>query len=330
MRWHTIDGRHPSRTFTLKADAERFLRQTIVDKERYGLDVGRRDETLRSVIKLWWPSTERSVKPRTAERYAQHLKWIEEHPIADLPLTRLDFDAVQGFIDDLAPRLSPKTISGTYGVLNLILAAAAKRRMLAKRIDKPALPRAKKPPLVIPTRHEVEALAEASDARLHVPILLAGYCGLREGELLALHRADVHLDKHLVFVHQARNKTSGALESTKTDRSRNVYLPTRVLDALREHLEEYPDDVLVVPVSASVLQKSWEVARARCGLQRVRFHDLRHAAASMMIAAGLSVAQVSEQLGHANATMTLNTYAHLWPHSFTEAIQRMDAYLGQD
>jgi integrase len=124
----------------------------------------------------------------------------------------------------------------------------------------------------------------------------------------------------------ARNKTSGAHEETKTERIRRVYLPARAAEALEAHMGEYPGE-LVVPVSASVLQKSWERARRSCGLERVRFHDLRHAAASMMIAAGLNVLQVSKQLGHANPTQTLDTYGHLWPDSFDDAMRRLDTYL---
>jgi integrase len=182
---------------------------------------------------------------------------------------------------------------------------------------------------VIPTRDEVDQLAEASDSRLHAAVELAGYCGLRQGELLALSRIDVDLVKNTVFVHQARNKASGAIESTKTDAARVVHLPLRVHDSLTIHLDEY-DGALLFPVTASVFDKSWRHARHSAGLAGVRFHDLRHAAASMMIHAGWNINQVSKQLGHANPTMTLNIYAHLWPDSFTEAIAKMDQYLAHD
>jgi integrase len=81
------------------------------------------------------------------------------------------------------------------------------------------------------------------------------------------------------------------------------------------------------PVTASVFDKSWRLARATTGLEGVRFHDLRHAAASNMIAAGWNVKLVSKQLGHANATQTLNVYTHLWPDSFAPAIRQLDEYL---
>lgn len=324
-RWRTLDGRYASRTFTIRKDAERFLRETIVDQERAGIGIQARNVTLSVVADSWWQTKQRTVKPRTAERYEDHLATIKRE-IGSTHINDVDYELVQRFVSALP--YAPKTVQGCYGVLGLILTHAARTGKLARAVPKPDLPMIIKPQLTVPTRGEVEALAEASDARLWAPVLVAGYCGLREGELLALLREDVHLDEspQWLLVRHARNKTSGATESTKTGRIRRVYLPARVVTALTSHLDEYAGR-LIVPTTASTLQKSWQRARTRCDLPGVRFHDLRHAAASMMIAAGLNVLQVSKQLGHANPTQTLNTYGHLWPESFDDAMQKMDAYL---
>lgn len=324
-RWRTLTGRYASKTFTTKTDAERFLRQALVDQEREGIGIQARNVTVATIADSWWQSKERSMKPRTAERYQNHLTTIKRD-LGAIPIADVNYDVVQRFVSTLP--LAPKTVQGCYGVLHLILTHGARTGKLARAIPKPDLPRVERPTLEIPTRQQIEDLAAASDARLYAPVLLTGYCGLREGELLALLRVDVHLDESppWLLVRHARNKTTGTVESTKTGRIRRVYLPANIVAALAEHLDEYDGDLLV-PVSASVLQKSWQVSRARCGVPRVRFHDLRHAAASMMIAAGLNVLQVSKQLGHANATQTLDTYGHLWPESFDDAMRRLDAYL---
>jgi integrase len=324
-RWRTLDGRYASQSFTIRADAERFLRQTLVDQEREGIGIQRRDVTVASVADSWWQTKQRSVKPRTAERYEDHLTTIRRE-LGAIPISDVNYDVVQSFVSGLP--LAPKTVQGCYGVLHLILTHAARTGKLARAVPKPDMPRVTKSELTVPTREQVEALAAASDKRLMAPVLLAGYCGLREGELLALLREDIHLDDAppWLLVRHARNKTSGATESTKTGRIRRVYLPGNVVTALRAHLVEYDTDLLV-PTTASGLQKSWQFSRHRCGLDGVRFHDLRHAAASMMIAAGLNVLQVSKQLGHANPTQTLNTYSHLWPESFDDAMRRLDEYL---
>jgi integrase len=311
------------------------MQAALVDQERLGYDRPRRSVTVDQLCDEWWTIAEGSVKPRAAERYEDHLAHIRRL-LGPLPVADLDYPRVQAFVAELqAVPLAAKTVRACYAVLAMILQHAQRLGRVQRAIPKPIMPKVSKPKLTIPTRAEVDRLAAASDARLHAPVLLAGYCGLREGELLALHHTDVHLEPDEVagaivpphvFVHHARNKTSGAFESTKTEAVRRVYLPRLVIAALEEHLDEYEGE-LVVPVSASVVQKSWQLARSQCGLGGVRFHDLRHAAASIMIAAGLSVKEVSEQLGHANASQTLDTYLHLFPHSWDGAMRRLDAYL---
>lgn len=328
VRWYTRTGRHPSRTFTIKRDAERFLREAIVDLEREGIDVSPQQATLATLIPPWWATVERSVKPRTAERYKLHRQLIERR-LGDVRLRDLDYDTVQTFVDELASEYAPRTVGHCYAVLNLIMKDAQRRGKIIRAIPKPIMPRVQRPRLTIPAREDVERLALASDARLHAAVELAGYAGMRQGEVLAVHRGDVNLDEGWVFVHQSRNKTTGDLESTKTDAARRVYLPAKLRDTLTIHLAEYPAELLF-PYTASVFQKSWNRARAATDLRAVRFHDLRHAAASMMIEAGWSVMQVSRQLGHSDPAMTLRTYAHLWPHSYDDAIKKMDAYLDHD
>lgn len=323
VRWWTSDGRHPSKTFDRKTEADRFLK--AARGEAYKGDVPSHLLLTKAAIDSWWRVTETSLKPRTADRYLNHVRIIERH-LAKEPLVGLDYDRLQDFVLDLQQTYAPKTVTHTWGVLSLILKHAEKRGMIAKQIAKPTLPRIARPRLTIPSRDEVELLADASQAWLYGAVILAGYCGLRQGELLALHRSDVNLSEGWVFIHQARNKSSGELESTKTDSVRRVHLPNRVREAMTEHLDEYQGAV-VFPPTASVFDKSWRRSRASVDLENVRFHDLRHAAASMMIAAGGTILQVSKQLGHANPTQTLDTYGHLWPDSFEDLMARMNTYL---
>jgi integrase len=108
----------------------------------------------------------------------------------------------------------------------------------------------------------------------------------------------------------------------KTDSSyRTVPVPDVTLHALVAHLRQYPakreapifSDEKGDPLDDYSFKHTWLLARRRTGLTRVRLHDLRHFYASVLIAAGRSVKEVSERLGHKNAAETLNTYSHLWP-----------------
>jgi integrase len=325
-RWYAPDGRHLSRTFELKQHAERFLRQAIVDAERHAIGIISADP-VSSLVDEWWASKERSIrKPRTAERYEDTLAVIKKAPIAKVPLRDLSLDHVQAFVDGLSPQYAPATVKGIYMVLGMALAHGARRGKLHV-ISRPLLPGTAPRELVVPTRAQVEQLAEAADRRLYAPVIVAGYTGLRQGELLALHRSDVHADEGWLLVRHARNKQSGAFESTKSGKARRVFLERRVASVLADHLAEYEDE-LVVPTTASRLFKSWEIARKACNLDGVRFHDLRHAAASMMIDAGLNILVISRQLGHARPAITLNIYGHLMPDAADDAIRRLDAAHG--
>jgi len=328
VRWRTPDGRQPRRTFQTKRVAERFLRQTLVDQERGLVGMIESRDTIADAAGVWWASIIHAKKPRTIERYDLARRQIIER-IGDTKLKAVDIDFLQRFVNDLAAEgKAPRTVNATYGVLSLILKSAAKRKKVTLT-SKPDMPRISRPILTIPDRGEVERLAEAIRAPLAAAVLIAGYCGLREGEILALHRGDVNLEEGWLFVHRAVNKTTGAIESTKTDNVRRVYMPARAAQAVAEHLAEHPADRLFT-ITGRLLQKRWEEARKLAGLPNVRFHDLRHSAASQCIHAGWSVTQVSKQLGHADPAMTLRTYSHLWPDSQKDAIAKLDAYIAHD
>jgi len=330
-----------SETFDSELAADRWLVQRRHDAEEEKINPSRpRDagRTVSEVVTEWRTIGERRWKPGTLDRYDDHAQHITRL-LGTEPIASLDARRMEAFVMELERSLKPKTVHACNGVLRLILSHAHRYGDIQAMPPKIILKRVTRPKLLIPTREQVEALADASDARCYALVLLAGYCGLREGEILGLHRADVNLDEQWVFIHQQRNRTTGKLDSTKTEGVRRVALWGPVGEMLRLHMEEYPGE-LVAPqttpsgrwpeqrtMTASLMRNSWVRARDKVDMPTVRFHDLRHAAASMMIAAGLNVLQVSKQLGHANPTETLNTYGHLFPEDLGMAKARMNEYL---
>lgn len=325
VRWYTPDGQHPSRTLPTRTAAEAFYADVTTNQA----DVPRA-MTLKALADEWWAVAEGSIKPRTAERYLAHLRIIERH-LAKSRVTDLNYERLQRFVFELQKTYRPRTVVHCYAVLALVLKHGERLGLIEKVPPKPILPRITRAELTIPTKDDVERLAAASDARFHTAILLAGYGALRQGEVLGLTRGDIHLDEGWLLVRRSRNKTTGALESTKTDKARRVYMPQRLADALAAHLDEYPGEArdLVFPQSSSSFQKSWVRARTIAGLPSVRFHDLRHSAASLYIHAGWSPTQVAAQLGHADPAMTLRTYSHLWPQSYDDAIKKINDHLNR-
>lgn len=334
VRWRTPDGRQPRRTFSNRKTAERFLRKTLTEIEEHGIVGAGRGETLESALTAWWVGIEPTVRPRTVERYQRHRDLLVER-YGDTPLDRVDYQYVGWLVNDLATvpakgRSKPyaaKTIHAIYGVLSLALKHAALTGKI-RPVQKPRLPKVEDREPTVPTRDEVEVFADKVDLRLRAMVILAGYVGLRQGELLGIERRNVRLAEQRIWIAHAVSKTTQQLEPMKTKGSRRwVVLPQRALDVLTWHMEEVETGDRVFPYTASMVDKAWRRVEERTG---IRFHDLRHAAASMMIASGWNIMQVSRQLGHSQPSLTLNVYGFLYPESFADAVDKLDAYLAED
>ena len=190
--------------------------------------------------------------------------------------------------------------------------------------------------------------------RLEALFVIAVHCGLREGELLALRWEDADLEAARPALLVRRTLTRGedgrgwvAGASTKSGKGRRVRLTHRAAAALKEHrkrqLEErmrlcglWQDLGLVFPTATGSLfnpsnlrNRSFRRIKAHSGVREdLRFHDLRHTCATLLLSQGVNVKVVSEMLGHASITITLNTYSHVLPDMQDTAADAMESALG--
>jgi integrase len=161
---------------------------------------------------------------------------------------------------------------------------------------------------------EIGALVAAAEPEHRAALLVLAYGGLRIGELVALTWGDLELAKRRLRVSLQREGTTGDLTEPKTAAGRRfVELPSIVVTALREHelraKKDSPEFVFPYHVRRFRSDVFFPALR-RAKLRRIRLHDLRHTAASLMIATGADIAAVSRQLGHANVAITLGIYTH--------------------
>jgi integrase len=205
------------------------------------------------------------------------------------------------------------------------------------------------------TLEECGAFLESSRGeRLEALYVLAVHCGLRRGELLALRWEDIDLDAAKPALQVRRTLTRGEKgrgwivgASTKSDKGRRVRLTRRAVAALRDHrkrqLEErmslgglWQDQGLVFPNEigapfnpSNLRNRSFKRIKVRSGVREdLRFHDLRQTCATLLLREGVNAKVVSEMLGHASITITLNTYSHVLPDMQDSAVDAMDAALG--
>ncbi len=197
-------------------------------------------------------------------------------------------------------------------------------------------------------------LEAARGERLEALYVLAVHCGVREGELLTLLWEDVDLAAAKPALLVRRTLTRGedgrgwvVGTSTKSGKGRRVRLTQRAVATLRDHrkrqLEErmrlaglWRDQGLVFPSEtgsplnpSNLRNRSFKRIKARCGVRNdLRFHDLRHTCATLLLGEGVNAKVVSEMLGHASITITLNTYSHVLPDMQDSAADAMEAALG--
>jgi integrase len=180
-----------------------------------------------------------------------------------------------------------------------------------------ALPRTDKPEIVPLTTEEVGSIIDEIEPRFRALVILMAYAGLRPSEAMGITRDRVDWLKRTIRVDRQLGRGGAGLVRPKTDASvRRVPVPDEVLAELSEHvrIHEVDDGGRLFPQTHSTVRRAWVAAIGRAGLPAgTRLHDLRHYYASVLIRAGESVKVVQARLGHASATETLNTYAHLWP-----------------
>ena len=164
--------------------------------------------------------------------------------------------------------------------------------------------------------------------------MVAVATGMRQGELLALKWQDADLENAKLSVRRTLTRSGGRLllGEPKTKKSRRtIYLTETAVLALREHLSRqvaqietlgdlYRDEGLVFASEIGTLinpsnlrRRSFAPLLKRAGLPRIRFHDLRHTCATLLLSCDVHPKYVQEILGHSNIAITLDTYSHVMP-----------------
>ncbi len=186
-------------------------------------------------------------------------------------------------------------------------------------------------------------------SRLEALYVLAVTTGMRQGEILGLRWRDVDVDQGMVQVRGSMQALKGVglhIAEPKTAGSRrHVMLSQRPIEALRRHRVAqaaerlragagWEDNDLVFanevgrPIAAgNLLRRSFEPLLKSAGLPRIRFHDLRHTSATLLLGQGVHPKIVSEMLGHSKITTTLDLYSHVTPTMQREAVRAFDAIL---
>ncbi|KPC70527.1 integrase [Streptomyces sp. NRRL WC-3753] len=247
-------------------------------------------------------------------------------------------------------RLSPLTVTYVHAILKSALEHAVREDELPRNVARHV-----KTPTTRPKRFRPLTAAEARqflDAargdRLHALYELALRTGLRKGELLGLHWDDLDLNTGTATIRRTLQRTrSGGLTHlpTKTLASeRRIALPTECLRSLREHRTQQDDErasagpdwrnadlVFTTPTGGPLdpanLTRRFRTLLDRADLRRIRFHDLRHSTATLLLEQGVDLVVIKELLGHVHIGVTATVYAHVRLRLQRQAIDTLGAAL---
>ena len=312
--------------------------------------------TLAEYLDKWLTHIQPRVSPRTMERYRELATKNIVPALGGVKLTKLQpIQISSAYAQALAAGrrdgkggLSPRTVVHCHRLLRQALEQAVKWQILARNPAAAAdPPKYERPQLAT---YDIEQMAHLLNAvrgsRMFIPVMLAGLCGLRRGEIAALRWRHVDLNVSQLSIVQSAEETKAGVryKPPKSGKGRTVAMSGTVATELRAHrlaqAEELlsvgvrlSDDTLVVaqadgsPLLPSSITREWWALLSKTGLPRIRFHDLRHAHATHLLASGVHPKIASERLGHSKVGITLDLYSHVLPGMQEEAASRVDAAL---
>jgi integrase len=320
-----------------RAEVSEKLTKALSDRAN-GIVYDNENITIGEYMDVWlkgsvYGSVRQSTYDRDTNLVDNHIKPV----LGSLKLKKLNSAHVQSFYRNrLDTGLSASTVRKIHDILRRGLAQAVDWHLTQRNVaDVVKPPRPVPKEIVALSTDETRRLLDAAaEDRLEALYVLAVHTGMRQGEMLALRWQDVDMENAVLSVRRTLTRRGGkvAFGEPKTKKSRrSIRLTPQAVEALRAHLERqlrdmeilgdhYQDQGLIfttdtgAPINPSNLrQRSFTPLLKRAGLPHMRFHDLRHTCATLLLSRGVHPKFVQELLGHATIAITLDTYSHVMP-----------------
>ncbi len=303
-------------------------------------------EALGQLLTQWLHHTSEHLSPTTAREYRRLTSTLIEPALGSLPLRRVSTQRLDAFYSSLVRDrgLSPSSVRQVHAVLRGALGQAVRWGWIPTNPAATASPPKRRlreitPPAMADTR-DLLAAADEHDPEFGALLRVLAATGARRGEACGLRWSDVDLDAGTVSIRRSVAAVAGGIivKDTKTHAARRIAVDPSTLAVLaeqRRRMEARAAACAVAfdsngfvftatgdgsaPLHPDTVSGGFRRLCERAGLPGVRLHDLRHLHATQLLAAGVPVRTVSGRLGHANASTTLNVYAHFLEASDREA-----------
>jgi integrase len=297
-------------------------------------------------------SAKLDVRGTTFESYARVIRLHVVPALGKTLLSKVTAQHLQGYYRQmLADGLSPGTVKRHHAIIHRALSQAERWQLIARNVaDLVDPPRATRKDMATLTPEQATRFLEsARDSRYYALFAVAIASGMRQAELFGLTWRDVDLDTATVHVRQqlVRVTREGfSFSEPKTVKGRRaIALPEFAVAALRQHrrrqVEErvkasewstldlvFPNEVGKPEERQNLVRRHFHPILTRAGLPQIRFHDLRHTAATLLLSLGSHPKVVQERLGHSTIAVTMDVYSHILPTMQRDAAAKLDGLLG--
>ena len=352
---YTAEGRKRRTLYgKTRAEAAKKLAKALSDRED-GMVFDAENLTVGEYLDRWLKdSVEGNVGPRTLSNYQLQVRQHIRPALGRINLKALSPAHDQSvYRSKLDSGLAPSSVRYIHAVLHRALKQALRWGLVPRNASESVdLPRLGNEEVEALLPEEVRAFFEAAqEDRLEALYVVAVTVGLRRGELLGLRWTDLKLDGEPKLrvgrqLQRMRDGSGRRFVAPKGGKGRTIHLPARTVEALKAHRTRqaevrlkagplYQDARLVfaseigTPLEPSNIdRRSFKPLLEKAGLPNIRFHDLRHTCATVLLSQGVNPKFVQELLGHADIKLTLGTYSHFLPSMGDQTANAMESALG--
>jgi integrase len=348
----TVQGRRLTFTAKTKGEGQNWVRG-MLDEIDNGLTYDNTQVSVEMFMEDWLVSIEPSLRYNTFKQYSQVTRQHILPVLGNFQLRDLKPEHIQQLYNQMVKNeYGLRTVQVVHSVIHRALVHAVKLGSIPRNPDDATTPpKPKTVEMQFLDENQVQQLlitAKARNDRLFALYHLAIATGMRQGELLGLKWSDLEWEQGLLQVQrQLTIKKGGGFEFTapKTKSGiRRIDLGENTLRILREHRQQqlvqmqmagetWQENDLIFPSEIGTtsdrdnIRKDFKRLLKEAGLPAIRFHDLRHTGASLLLNNGIPVIIVSRRLGHARPSITLDVYGHLMPGKQKEVAMLMNQLL---
>ncbi len=302
-----------------------------------------------------WLENKQDISPETRDTNEGHLRNHIVPVLGHIPLQKITVLDIENLLIALKNKrnknnkpLADGTIKKIFNLVQTSFKSALRKELIKKNpfdlLDNGSKPKVSKPKVDYWTVDEVKTFFSKLEHRQKIMFVLAIHTGMRRGEILGLRWRDIDFKTRQIRISKSLSAKQGLKDRVKTTSGyRSITVSPLVAKELKQHKavinqeqlasKDYQDNDLVVcqedgqPVSISNFPKFWRRIVNNTGMRYIRFHDLRHTCASLLLSAGIHPKIVQELLGHKSIKVTLDKYSHMMPNMQEDAAKAMEKML---